>query len=267
MNLDNLLDHVVEIALSTGHFIKNERIDLGTDFIESKGTNNFVTYVDKKAEEELVDKLGKLLPEAGFIAEEGTSSEKKGAHNWIIDPLDGTTNYIHNVPPYAVSIGLMKNNEIILGVIYEIFANESFTAHIETGSKLDGKSIQVSKVPSVADALIATGFPYTSFTKINEFFKTMEYFMKNSHGLRRLGSAATDMAYVACGRYDAFYEYGLSPWDTAAGSIIISQAGGKVSDFSGGNDFLFGKELISSNEQIFEELKTIVRNLTGGEHY
>ncbi|MBN1180675.1 MAG: inositol monophosphatase [Bacteroidales bacterium] len=258
MNLEKLCDEVREIVKATGKFIKEEATKLKQESIEVKGANNFVTHVDKASEEKLVAGLQKILPEAGFLVEEETISKKGEKYNWVIDPIDGTTNFIHGLPPHAISIGLLRDTKVVLGVILEIVSEECFYAWEGSKAYLDGKEIHVSNKKTVKDSLIATGFPYTDFHRIAPFFKTMEYFMHNSHGLRRLGSAAVDMAYVACGRFDAFYEYGLNPWDIAAGIIIIQQAGGKISDFQGGENFFYGRELIASNSYIFEEFKVIV---------
>lgn len=237
-----------------GGYIKNElesRVDIN---IETKGIHNYVTYVDKAAETMLVKGLRKILPESGFITEEGTNTEKGVQYNWIIDPLDGTTNYIHGLPPYAVSVALMEHNELVIGVIYEMGLDECFYAWKGSPAFLNDKVIHVSKTAEVKNSLIATGFPYTEFEHLDRFMETMHFFMRNSHGLRRLGSAATDIAYVACGRFEGFYEYGLNPWDVAAGIIILEQAGGKVSDFKGGNNCLFGEEIVAANSAVFDEL-------------
>jgi myo-inositol-1(or 4)-monophosphatase len=262
MNLEKLCGEVRGIVSETASFISLElekRVELN---VEVKGRHNYVTHVDKSAEERLVTGLSALLPESGFIAEEGTSTKRGEKYNWIIDPLDGTTNYIHGLPPYAISVALMADEEIILGVVYEMGLKECFYAWKGSKAYLNGKEIQVSKVDKVNDSLIATGFPYTNFSHLSNFMDTIRFFMENSHGLRRLGSAATDIAYIACGRFEAFYEYGLNPWDVAAGILIVKQAGGKVSDFRGGSDYLFGGEIVISNELVFEEfledIKTIM---------
>jgi myo-inositol-1(or 4)-monophosphatase len=262
MNLEKLCDEVREIVTKTAAFISAEldkRVELN---IEAKGRHNYVTHVDKSAELMLVNGLSALLPESGFIAEEGTSSKRGEKYNWIIDPLDGTTNYIHGLPPYAISVALMSGQEIILGVIYEMGLKECFYAWKGGKAWLNGKEIHVSRIDKVNDSLIATGFPYTDFSHLTTFMETIRFFMENSHGLRRLGSAATDIAYIACGRFEAFYEYGLNPWDVAAGILIVKQAGGRVSDFRGGDNYLFGGEIVISNDLVFDEfledIKTIM---------
>lgn len=229
--------------------------------IEEKGRQNFVTEVDKNAEQILVSGLSELLPEAGFIAEEGTNSNQGERYNWIIDPVDGTTNFIHGVFPFAISVGLTEHQEVVAGIVYEFGLDEFFYAWKGGGAWLNGSPIRISEVPRVEHALIATGFPYTNFKYLKQFMESMDHFMKNSHGLRRLGSAATDIAYVACGRYDGFYEYGLNPWDVAAGILLVQEAGGVVSDFAGHGEPLFAEHIVCSNEKIFKEFQSLIQKI------
>jgi len=261
MNLEKLCHEVIGLVTNTAIFISGElekRVELD---VEVKGRHNYVTHVDKGAEELLVTGLSALLPESGFIAEEGTSNKRGEKYNWIIDPLDGTTNYIHGLSPYAISVALMADDEIILGIVYEMGLKECFYAWKGSKAFLNGKEIHVSKVDKVNDSLIATGFPYTDFSHLTYFMETVKFFMENSHGLRRLGSAATDIAYIACGRFEAFYEYGLKPWDVAAGILIVKQAGGRVSDFRGGDNYLFGGEIVISNALVFDEFLEDVKTI------
>lgn len=260
-NLETICKEVIEISKTVGHFIKQEQKKINENQIEIKGVHNFVTYVDKTAENQIVDGLLKIIPESGFIVEEETITKKGENYNWIIDPLDGTTNYIHGLSPYAISIALQKNNKTVLGVIYEISLDECFYACEESSAFLNGSKINVTEVTKVSDSLIATGFPYYDYHLLDKFLETIRYFMENSHGLRRLGSAATDLAYVACGRFEAFYEYSLNAWDVAAGAFIVEKAGGKVSDFSGKNNYIFGKEIIASNSNVFDEFLQIVNKI------
>ena len=254
-----LCQQVCDIAKEAGNFIRTEAGAFSTKSVEVKGLHNFVTYVDKGAEKMIVDRLQEILPEAGFIAEEGTSTIRGERFNWVIDPLDGTTNFIHGLPPHAVSIGLIENNSPVVGVVYEVSLDECFYAWKDSPAYLNGKEIRVSDRTKVKDALIATGFPYCDFQLMRPYINCLEYFLQNSHGVRRLGSAAVDLAYVACGRFEAFYEYGLHPWDVAGGAMILQQAGGCLSDFSGGNNYIFGKELVATNSFIFDEFLKIVQ--------
>lgn len=259
MNLENICQQVTTLTKSVGEFILNEKNSNPDLRIEVKGTHDFVTYIDKTSEQKIVDKLKEILPEAGFIAEEGTSVEKGEKYNWIIDPLDGTTNFIHGLSPFAISIALMSNDKIILGVVHELNLNECFYAWENSKAYLNGKEIHVSEINKTKDSLIATGFPYYDYKRIKPFLESLEYFMLNSHGVRRLGSAATDLVYVACGRFESFYEYSLSPWDVAAGAFIVQQAGGKVSDFKGGKNYIFGKEIVACNNKVYNEFGDIIK--------
>jgi len=259
INLETICKNVCELSKTTGAFILAERSKFSTTQIEIKGKNDFVSYVDKTSEKLIVEGLEKLLPEAGFIAEEGTSTKKGEVYNWIIDPLDGTTNFIHGIPCFAISIALIRNQELIMGVIYEINFDECFYAWEGSKAYLNGKEINVSKIDKVSDSLIATGFPYYDYSRLNEYMELFKHFMKNTHGLRRLGSAATDLAYVACGRFEGFYEYCLQPWDVAAGAFIVKQAGGKVTDFKGEENYIFGREIVAGNSEFFPEFLNDVK--------
>lgn len=261
MNKKEICRKTVEIVKLTGKYISGQHHHRHELKIEEKGTHNFVTEVDKTAEKMLVERLSRLVPEAGFIAEEGTKSTLGEIYNWIIDPLDGTTNFIHGVFPYAISVALVENDQPIVGVILEIGLNECFHAWQGGGAWLDDKIINVSNRSTLHDSLIATGFPHSNFSVFNNFMNTLDWFIKNSHGLRRLGSAATDIAYVACGRYDGFYQYGLGPWDVAAGVVILEEAGGRSADFKGGSNYIFGKEIICSNSLNHKEFVDIIKNI------
>ncbi len=255
----NLCLATSEIVRETGLFIRNKRESAGLE-IELKGKNDFVTQFDKEAELKLVTKLEKVLPDSGFIAEEGTSVKKSSKLNWIIDPIDGTTNFIHGLFPYAISVGLMVENRMVLGVIYEAGLDECFYAWDGGPAMLNQNEIKVSQKRKISDCLVATGFPYTNFSLMDQFMDSLHFFMKNCHGMRRLGSAAADLAYVACGRFDAFYEYDLKPWDVAAGSFIVQQAGGRITDFSGGNNFIFGREIVATNNIVFDEFSEKIKH-------
>ncbi len=261
MNLEKICLQVIEITKNVGQFILLEKNNIKELNVEEKGLHDFVTYVDKTSEERIVEGLKNILPEAGFIAEEGTANNKGDKYNWVIDPLDGTTNFIHGITPFAISIALMEGDEIILGVVHELGLDECFYAWKNSPAFLNGKEINVSNKETVEKSLIATGFPYYDYERINPFMETMEYFMRHSRGLRRLGSAATDLVYVACGRFEAFYEYSLQAWDVAAGAFIVQQAGGLVCDFNGKNNYIFGKEIIASNSHIYTEFASAVKKI------
>ncbi len=261
INMINLKDICIETekaALETSKFILKESKVFDIGRAEKKGHNDFVSYVDKGSEKMLVEKLSKILPEAGFKTEEGTSSKKGDRYCWVIDPLDGTTNFIHNFHPFAISIGLMDYDDAVAGVILEVGGNELFTAWKGGGAWLNGQKIQVSEITKLSDSLLATGFPYNNLGMLKQYMDCFSYLVRNAQGLRRLGSAAIDMAYVACGRFEGFYEYDLHPWDVAAGTILVREAGGIVSDFSVDETNISGNELIASNKYVYTELQEIM---------
>lgn len=251
-----------EIARESGRIMAEQRKTFDNSRIVTKGMHDLVSYVDQESEKRIVNSLQQLLPESGFIAEEGTT-DKKGEHfNWIIDPLDGTTNYIQGVPVYCVSIGLLHNNELVLGVVYEVGRDECFYAWKDGGAYLNDEPIHVSSRADIHDALLATGFPYSDFSRMDEYMEFLKWAMKNARGVRRLGSAAADLAYVASGRFDAFWEYDLKPWDVAGGALIVKEAGGTITDYSGGNNYLFGKEIVASNVVLDELLLQKIRDFS-----
>ena len=259
MHLEKLTHEVIRVAKQAGDFIRQERKNFDPVRIEYKGLNDLVSYVDKTAEKIIVTELEKALPEAGFITEEKTTTKVGDRYNWIIDPLDGTTNFIHGVPSYSVSIALKEYDELVLGAVYEINLDECFYAWKDAPAYLNGKEIKVSHNSSVGGSLIATGFPYYDFEKQPAYIALFTELMKSCHGLRRLGSAAVDLAYTACGRFEAFYEYNLNPWDIAAGVVIVRQAGGQVVNYQGGDEVLNSRQLLATNGKITEEMLEIIQ--------
>ena len=260
MNLKDIEKNVIEVCAKVGEFIFTEGTNFDLSRIELKGGfNNLVSYVDKEAERRLVTVLQKLVPQAGFITEEGTVEQSKShEYNWIIDPLDGTTNYLHGLPIYAISIGLTRGSKVILGVVYHVVRKECFHAIEDGNAYCNDQIIHVSSVPTLKESLLATGFPYYHFEKRDMYLDIIKEFLENTHGIRRLGSAAIDLAYVACGRLEGYFEYNLNAWDVAAGVLIVQQAGGKVTDFKGGNDYLFGGELCAGNTKVQAEMLDLV---------
>jgi myo-inositol-1(or 4)-monophosphatase len=259
MQLENLTQQVTEIAKQAGDFIRQERKSFSPDKIEYKGLNDMVSYVDKNAERIIVSGLEKVLPEAGFITEEKTTTKTGERYNWIIDPLDGTTNFIHGVPTYSVSIALKEYDELVSGVVYEINLDECFYAWKDAPAYLNGSEIKVSGIDTVGKSLVATGFPYYNFDKQAVYIELFTELMRSSHGLRRLGSAAVDLVYTACGRFETFYEYNLNAWDIAAGVLIVRQAGGEVVNFKGGNEVMNTRELLATNGKITQEMLGIIQ--------
>lgn len=259
MDLSVLTQNVISLTKEVGGFIRQEAKAFDRKRIEYKGLNDMVSYVDKTAEKQLVKGLSALLPDAGFITEEATINKTGEEYNWIIDPLDGTANFIHGIPTFAVSIALQRKNELILGVVYEINRDECFYAWKDGGAWLNGSPISVSQTPKIAGTLLATGFPYYNFEKQEPYLKVFSELMQNCHGLRRIGAAAIDIAYVACGRFDGYFEYNINSWDMAGGAVLIKEAGGQVFDFTGGDDFISRRELIATNGKISEEILAVIK--------
>ena len=258
----NVTEKVVKLASEVALYIQRESLNFSLEKVETKNRNDFVSYVDKEAERRLVEKLSEIIPDSGFITEEGTiKQEQDKDFCWIIDPLDGTSNFIHTSTPYAISIALTYKKELVVAVIHEITRNESFYAWKGSKAYLNGAEIRVSTVKKVSDALIATGRPHNYMNNYAQMIVLMDYFLQRTHGVRQSGSAATDLAYVACGRYDGRYEFGLKPWDMAAGVLIIQQAGGCVCSFDGNDNYFETGSLIVSNHFILSELKSVIKAL------
>jgi len=215
--------------------------------------------VDKQAEKILVTGLSKIIGEAGFITEEETVTQIKSEYTWIIDPLDGTTNFLQQIPIYAVSIGLMHDDQLIMGVVSDVERKETFYAWKGGGAWCNGERIHVSDRTKVSDAVVATGFPYASIDVLPQLTSVFDHFLKNARGIRRLGSAAIDLAYVACGRFDAYYETTLHPWDIAGGIVIVEEAGGLVTGFSGEKDMLETGYLIAAPAIIHASLVDTIK--------
>jgi myo-inositol-1(or 4)-monophosphatase len=260
MNYRKIIEQANEAVLRTGIFIREQSQQIHTIEIEEKELNSLVSFVDKTAEIQLVESFQHITPGCGFLTEENTICIEDKEIEWIIDPLDGTTNFLYGIPAFSISIGLRANKKLVGGIIYEISGNELFYAYESGGAFLNNKSISVSSRKSLKQCLLATGFPYYDFSGMDNYLNALKQLMHGSRGLRRIGSAAIDLAYVACGRFDGFFEYSLHPWDVAGGALIIQEAGGTVTDFEGGSDFLFGKEIIASNGLIHEELKQVLGN-------
>ncbi len=247
-----------KIVQQAGVFIKEQLGKVSDEQIEIKDRNSLVSYVDQEAEKFLVNNLSQLLPEAGFLTEEETVSQEKKPYRWIIDPLDGTTNFLHQLPFFSVSVALQKDEELLIGIVYEVNRSECFYAFKEGGAFLNGKSINVRQNIKLADSIIATGFPYYDFTNTDKYLAVLKQVILRTRGVRRFGSAALDLAYVSCGRFDSFYEITLNAWDVAAGIVLVKEAGGLVSDFKGGADYLFGAEIVASTPDIHPDILNII---------
>lgn len=261
VDLEQILKEASPLVIKTGKWIQALVDQIAADEIVYKGTNDLVSYVDQQAEMQLKNGLQSLIPSAGFIAEESAASDEEvgNGYYWVIDPLDGTTNFLHRLPVYAVSVGLIFNKQPVLGLIYEPNRNELFTAFHGGGAFLNEVPIHVSKIDRLEKSLLATGFPYYDFSYQDQYLELLKVLMQKSHGLRRMGAAAIDLAYTACGRFEGFFEANLKPWDVAAGKIIIEEAGGKVTNFSGGADVIFEGEIIGAGP-IFEEFLSTLQD-------
>lgn len=258
MNLENICAQTCAIAKEAGLFIKKERENFNADVVEVKSFNQLVSYVDKNAEEILVAGLKHIFPEAGFITEEQTIATEQKEWMWVIDPLDGTTNFIHALPVYSVSVGLIRNGKPVLGVVYEVNREEMFYAWQNGGAWLNGQRISVKQNTELEKSLLATGFPYYDFKVMDEYIKALKYLMTHTQGMRRMGSAAVDLAYTACGRFDGFFEYGLSPWDIAGGICLIEEAGGIVTTFDGSEDTIYSKSIIGSSKALYPQFMAVI---------
>lgn len=259
LNLD-WVHQVQAIAEKAADFILDSHGKVQSGDIIVKDLNSLVSYVDIQSEKILVEGLKQLLPESTFIAEEGTEATTSSEWVWIIDPLDGTTNFLHQIPVYGVSIALQYQGEVVFGLVYEVNRKECFYALKDQGAYKDGEKIHVNNV-DLADALIATGFPYYDFSKTKSYLQVLEFLMKHTRGVRRLGAASIDLVYVACGRFNGFYEYSLAPWDVAAGALIVKEAGGIVTDFSGGQNWLFGKSIVVGAPDIHQHIQSQIQNI------
>ena len=254
----------VKAARRAGTLINRAARDIDQVTVTRKGRNDFVTEVDKGAEAAIIDVIRGSYPDHAILAEEGgKTAGKKGGdeYTWIIDPLDGTTNFIHGFPQYAVSIGIMHRETLTHGVIYDPFKNELFHATRGAGAFLNDARIRVSKRARFADSLIGTGFPYTTMANLEHYLAMFRAVVSQVSGVRRAGAASLDLAYVAAGRLDGFWELGLSPWDIAAGAVLIQEAGGLVSDMQGEGDYLKTGRIIGGNPKIFNHLLQLLSPL------
>ena len=259
-----ICQQVQDIAREAGSFIRSEREKIKEKDVKLKSMASLVTYVDQESEAYIVKELKKLIPESGFITEEGSASHSGERFKWVVDPLDGTTNYIHGIAPHSVSIALIEKDDLVMGVVYELGQNEIFYSWKDAPAFLNGKKISVATASRMEDTLIGTGFPYYDFERADDYIAAMKYLMKHTRGLRRLGSAAVDLAYVAAGRFDGFFEHALHAWDVAAGAFVLKQSGGIITDFNGGENWLFGGEIVASSNNFFGEFYPVIHKYLGG---
>jgi len=255
------LSHAVaSLCREAGQFIRQQVSSFDQSKIVTKGLHDLVSYVDKESEKMLVEGLQKLFPEAGFVTEEGTvaNSDDSVAYRWIIDPLDGTTNFIHGLPCFAVSVALARGNEPVLGVVYEVSRDECFRGAEGHGAFLNDQPIRVSTAARLDDSLIATGLPFYKFDHMANYMAILTEFAQHSRGIRRWGSAATDLAYVACGRFDSYFEFNINAYDVAAGILLVREAGGRVTQWLKDGDPVFSRETLATNGLLHAEMQAVM---------
>lgn len=253
-----LLNVAVTAARAAGRIIERNANRIESLSITSKQRNDFVSEVDHQAEAEIIRILKRAYPQYGFLAEESGARGNDEAR-WIIDPLDGTTNYLRRFPHYAVSIAFQRGTTLEVGVIYDPGKEELFTASKGDGAQLDGRRIRVSQLKTLDGALLGTGIPFRAHSNLDRYLETLKTLAEDAAGIRRAGSAALDLAYVAAGRLDGFWEFGLNAWDIAAGALIVQEAGGMVGDMKGGNGYLESGNVLAANLRAFEVMKTKLR--------
>src|SRR6266446_7694659 len=249
-----LLNIAVRAARRAGSIINRASLSGGALNVRSKRVNDFVTQVDQAAEEAIIEIVRKAHPDHGFLAEESGATAGAAEHVWIIDPLDGTTNFIHGFPQYCVSIAVEHRGALAHGVVYDPVKNELCTASKGRGAFLNDRRIRVSKCTRLKESLVGTGFPFKELSRLDLYTGQLRNLIQGSAGVRRAGAAALDLAYVACGRLDAFWEMGLLPWDMAAGVLLIQEAGGLVGDLEGNQGFMESGDLCAATPKIFSPL-------------
>lgn len=258
MTMDTFLEAAQESARQAGQMLADHLTDVRE--ITYKGSVDLVTNFDRQAQSQIVNFLSSHFPQHDFLAEEGLSQEKGSEYRWIIDPLDGTTNFAHGFPVFCVSIALLKAGEIILGVVFDPTRNEMFSAVKGGGASLNSEAMEVSSTSDLDRSLLSTGFPYDVRTSLVNNLDHFANFAVRAQAVRRCGSAAIDLCYVACGRFDGFWELKLAPWDVAAGALIVMEAGGHVSDFQGHPLDIFGTEIVATNSRIHGEMIDVLTN-------
>ena len=247
-----------EAARAAGAFIRTHVGGIGDAAVRDKGIHDLVTFVDEEAERIIVRHLKDAFPKDDFLGEETAADDTRHeveGRRWIVDPLDGTTNFIHGVPPYAVSIALQDDADLVIGVVYDVPYDELFAAEAGCGLTLNGKPAAVSDTADLGDALLATGFPFRDYGFVEGYVETLAGFMRSTRGVRRHGAAAVDLAWVACGRFDGFFEAGLAPWDLAAGVVLIRAAGGLVSGLPRGSNPVFDGGIVASNNLLHSSME------------
>lgn len=258
-----MLSIAIKAAREAGRIINRASQDVGSLSVQSKTYNDFVSDVDRAAEQAIIEVLRDAYPDHGFLGEESGKSNQDADNVWIIDPLDGTTNFLHSFPQYCISIALQQKGVLTQAVIYDPVRNDLFTATKGRGAFLNDKRIRVTSRSKLQDALIATGFPFRDFTHLDTYLGMLKDMIKKTTGIRRPGSAALDLAYVAAGWVDGFFEINLSAWDIAAGGLLVQEAGGIVGDFQGNESWLQTGNIVAANPKVFAQmLQTLDPHLT-----
>lgn len=257
--MDELTAIAIEAARAGGAVLRRRFGDRGRLSVSVKGRHDYVTEVDHEAEAAVVEVLHRRAPGHAVLAEEGSGRGADSAYRWIVDPLDGTTNFIHGVPVFAVSIGLEDERGLAAGCVFDPCRDEMFHARRGGGAFLNGEPIACTTLAHLDAALIATGFPFREMDRLPAYLAAFERFVRGTSGLRRAGSASLDLAYTACGRYDGFFEVGLSPWDLAGGAVVVAEAGGLVTDVHGGPDFLKSGAILAAGARLHAAMLAITR--------
>ena len=253
-----MLNIAVKAARRAAQIINRASLDLDRLLVSKKQHNDFVTEVDKASEAAIIETLHTAYPDHSILAEESGADERESEYQWIIDPLDGTTNFIHGFPYYCVSIALVHRGVVTQAVVYDPTRNDLFTASRGRGAYLNERRIRVGKLDRLSDALIGTGFPFRDGQGLNAYTRLFSEMTLSCAGLRRPGAAALDLAYVAAGRLDGFFEQGIHPWDVAAGSLIVTEAGGLVGNYTGESDFLFRNEIVAANPKVYAQMVKVL---------
>jgi myo-inositol-1(or 4)-monophosphatase len=253
-----MLNIAVRAARKAGSIINRAALAGGLN-VRSKRAKDYVTQVDQAAEEAIIDVVRKAYPEHGFLAEESGASAADAEYVWIIDPIDGTTNFIHGFPQYCTSIGIRHRGALAHAVVYDPVANELFTASKGRGAFLNDRRIRVTPLTKLGEALVGTGFPFKELDRLDLYMRQLHKMMQTCSGVRRAGAAALDLAYVACGRLDAFWELGLAPWDMAAGALLIQEAGGLVGDLKGDQTYMESGDIVAATPKVFPTLLEALR--------
>jgi len=249
-----MLNTAVKAARKAGSIITRASFDLDKLTVRAKRQKDYVSEVDDAAEDAILSVLREAYPDHGVLAEESGASDRKSDYTWVVDPLDGTTNFLHGNPQYCVSIGLLVKGVPSQAVVFDPNRNELFTASKGVGAYLNDRRIRVSRTDKLEQALVGTGFPFREVGNLDEYMRMLRNIMLNTSGVRRPGAAALDLAWVACGRIDAFWEIGLSPWDMAAGALLVREAGGLIGDLDGEDRFLDTGRVLASNSKLFSAM-------------